>query len=232
MNTHHQELLTLYTSDTSRYASKLGTSYVGSTKTRYPIATPTVRKLIKKWLKGVVLTPAAYKALLSSLAQGKSHTEYSTVGKLLEYCPTLRKTLDPHVLDTWLDYAEGWAEVDTLCQNTFSAEELLARWQVWYTIIKSYTTSKNIHKRRASLVLLTGCVRNSGDTRLAHLAFQNIDTLKGQKDILITKAISWLLRSLISYHRAEVKAYITHNTTTLPKIALRETMHKLNTGKK
>ncbi|MBI2314815.1 DNA alkylation repair protein [Candidatus Daviesbacteria bacterium] len=35
---------------------------------------------------------------------------------------------------------------------------------------------------------------------MADLAFENIDKLKAEKDVLITKAISWVLRSLIKNH--------------------------------
>jgi len=90
----------------------------------------------------------------------------------------------------------------------------------------------NPSRRRASLVLLTKSVRGSNDARLSKLAFKNIDLLKGEKDILITKAVSWLLRSLIKNHRVEVVDYINKNRQILPKIAIRETERKLKTGRK
>ena len=53
-----------------------------------------------------------------------------------------------------------------------------------------------------------------------------------EKDILITKAISWLLRSLVKYHKNEVDQVIEQNKETLPKIAIRETKRKIETGRK
>ena len=82
------------------------------------------------------------------------------------------------------------------------------------------------------MVLLTGPVRNSEDKRLSELAFGNIDELKHEKNILITKAISWLLRDLIKHHREEVERYIEQNRATLPRIAVRETVNKLKSGRK
>ncbi|MDP2951009.1 MAG: DNA alkylation repair protein, partial [bacterium] len=64
------------------------------------------------------------------------------------------------------------------------------------------------------------------------LAFENIEKLKPEKDILITKAISWLLRNLIKYHKKEVADYLKKNKNSLPKIAVRETEKKIKTGKK
>jgi 3-methyladenine DNA glycosylase AlkD len=80
--------------------------------------------------------------------------------------------------------------------------------------------------------LLTKPVRDSDDTRLADLAFANIDKLKQDREILVTKAISWLLRDLIKNHRQKVEKYLQKNEDTLPRIAVRETRTKLLTGRK
>ena len=82
------------------------------------------------------------------------------------------------------------------------------------------------------MVLLTKPVRESDDVRLADLAFSNIDKLKENREILVTKAISWLLRDLINNHRQRVEEYLKANQDTLPKIAIRETRMKLLTGRK
>jgi 3-methyladenine DNA glycosylase AlkD len=75
-------------------------------------------------------------------------------------------------------------------------------------------------------------VRDSEDARLADFAFMNIDKLKKEREILVTKAISWLLRDLIKHNRPRVETYLKENEDTLPKIALRETRTKLLTGRK
>lgn len=232
MNKHHREIVKLYESYGSSYQSKHDSSYIGSTKSAYTISTPESRKLIKNWLKKKTLTPKEYDELLSSLSRGKSHNEFSAIGKLLEYLPKLRKKLEPKSLDIWLSNAEGWAEVDTICQGNFTADEILSKWPDWKKLIKSFSNSKNVHKRRASLVLLTSPVRHSTDKRLSELAFENIDKLKNEKDILITKAISWLLRDLIKNHKNEVEEYLKLSPDSLPKIAVRETINKLASGRK
>ena len=99
-------------------------------------------------------------------------------------------------------------------------------------LIRTAVVRQNVHKRRAGLVLLTEPLRESADPRLARLAFANIGKLKGDKDILITKAVSWLLRALIKHHRQEVERYLKDNSNSLPKIALRETRNKLKSGHK
>ena len=56
--------------------------------------------------------------------------------------------------------------------------------------------------------------------------------MKSERPILITKAVSWLLRALADRHHAAVTAYIDANEATLPKIAIREARTKLKTGTK
>jgi 3-methyladenine DNA glycosylase AlkD len=210
-----------------------GDSYIGSTKPCYFIRTALVRRMAKDWIRRhPELAPADYLDLFDSLAQGESSNEFSFVGILVEYLPRTRQTLEPRHLDRWLERAEGWEEVDSICQSTFTAEEMLANWKEWKSLLVSLSKSQNVHKRRASLVLLTKPLRESADPRLARLAFANIGKLKSDKDILITKAISWLLRALIKYHRQEVENYLKDNSDSLPKIALRETRNKLKSGRK
>lgn len=60
----------------------------------------------------------------------------------------------------------------------------------------------------------------------------NIERLKHEKEILITKAISWVLRSAVTHHEQAVKRYVLANKDTLPKIAVRETLVKIKTGTK
>jgi len=233
---YHQEIL----SEIKRQAAQEGAAYVdhsddyiGTTKPCYLIRTPVIRQVAKDWIKRHPdLTPADYLCLLDSLSQGESHNEFSFVGMLLEYLPKLRKTLKPRQLDRWLERAEGWAEVDSICQSSFTAEESLANWKQWKCWLVSLPKSSNVHKRRASLVLLTKPVRDSTDARLSDLAFANVERLKCDKDILITRAISWLLRDLIKNHRQEVESYLRDNQDSLPKITLRETRNKLKSGRK
>ena len=82
------------------------------------------------------------------------------------------------------------------------------------------------------MVLLCSPLRQAKDERLLKMAFDNVSRLCGEKEILITKAISWVLRSAVKHHKAEVKKFVALNKDTLPKIAVRETTTVLKTGKK
>lgn len=151
---------------------------------------------------------------------------------LFGYLGKLRKQVKPKDIDRWLNNLKGWAQVDSLCQSNFTAKDLLDNWNNWKRFLIKLSKDKNINKRRASLVFLTKPVRDSNDRRLAKLALKNINKLKAEKEILITKAISWLLRDMIKNHRKKVESYLKENSKTLPKIAVRETKKKLLTGRK
>lgn len=199
-NKHHRELLREIKKQArqgTKHQAEREKSYIGTDKVCYSIRSSVKKQLVKNWIKNRhnFIFPE-YLDLLNSLYRGESHNERLIAGKLLEFLPELRKQINPEFLDKWLNNAQGWAEVDSICQSNFSAEELLNNWQSWKRLINQFLIDSNVHKRRASLVLLTGAVRQSPDKRLSDLSFENIDKLNTEKDILITKAVS-LLHSLI-----------------------------------
>jgi 3-methyladenine DNA glycosylase AlkD len=138
----------------------------------------------------------------------------------------------PSFVARWLEELAGWAEGDALCQNLFPAEHLPSDWPSWKTLVEELAIDDNVNKRRAALVLLTGPVHYSPDVRLATLAFATIGTLASERAPLITKAISWFLRSLTTNHARLVAAYLEANRRTLPALAVRETSAKLASGTK
>ncbi len=234
MNRYHKELL----KEIGRYAGKPDQrfdpqSYLGSNHKHYHLSNPVKRGIASVWVKEhKEIELSEFVALLESLYGGRSYEEKTLASMLLESAGKLRKQVNPELLDGWLEHLEGWAEIDSLCQSNFTADELLSNWPTWKKLLIGFNKSKNIGKRRASLVLLCKSVRQSDDRRLADLAFCNIDRVKSEKDKLITKAVSWLLRELIKNHRDQVDKYLDDNEDTLPKIAIRETRKKLETGKK
>ncbi len=234
MHKYHKEILTaIKNNSTSKNNNFDINNYLGSKAKYYSIKTLVKRKLIKDWARNNKnIQFSDFIDLLNSLNSGESFQEKSSVTELLTCFKKHRQNLDPFVLDIWLSNLSGWAEIDTLCQSTFEPEELLGKWQEWQKLLKAFVSSKNISKRRASLVLLTKAVRKSKDEQLRNLAFKNIKKLQHEKDILITKAVSWLLRSLIKNHKEEVSSYLKENKELMPKIAYRETFSKLKTGKK
>lgn len=207
--------------------------YLGTNKISHGFSSGQISLLVKTFLDKNKLNETQSLNLLNSLYQnGTTYTEIALAGKILFFCKNNLKNFDPKNLDVWLDYTCGWAENDGLCQSNFSANILLSNWNDWQKNLKEFNKSPNINKRRASLVLLTKSLSQSNDSRLSELAFENIENLKPEKGILITKAVSWVLRALVKFHKEEVLSYLQNNKDTLPKIAYREALSKALTGKK
>jgi 3-methyladenine DNA glycosylase AlkD len=208
-------------------------SYGGSGRPYFNVSVPARRAMVKRWLAShKALTTDAFLAVVESLTQGQSHEEKTLAGMLVASNAKARPTVTTADLDRWLGRLNGWAEIDTWCQNLFTAEDMLADWPAWSGLIDRLSRDENINKRRAALVLLNGPVHYSPDPRFRDLAFEVLQRLKAERPILITKAVSWLLRSMVTQHRDAVAAYLDANADSLPKIAIRETKTKLKTGTK
>lgn len=230
-NKHHQALVKLFESHQNLLPDNgRAKKYLGTSKTYYNLKTAGKVKIIKTYLKSANLTSKDFTGLLLSLSHGSSFEELSAMGIILGNYSSFRQQLPTGAVSQLFNNVEGWAETDITC--TFSPDDLLADWPGWKKLLTDFNVDKNIHKRRASLVLLTLPLRDSSDMKFIKLALKNIDKLKSEKDILIIKAISWVLRSMIKFHPDIVRDYLEKNKNTLPRIAVREVSTKLLTGKK
>ncbi len=231
---YHQEILILIKKHSGQGTKHTDLdSYLGNTNFRYPITVPLLRKILKEWsLQHKTISGEKLSSLISSLLNGTSSTEKKVGGLLLDYFPAQRTEISPNIYHEWLEHVQGWNEIDSLCQGHFTAEEMFRNWSEWKKLLTQLSKSDAIEKRRAALVLLVTPALTSGDEKLSELSLEIIERTKHEKDILITKAISWLLRCMIKYQRPVVEAYIKEHLISLPKIAVREVTTKLVTGKK
>lgn len=215
------------------HPSAHGQAYVGSAHPHLGVAVPEQRRLAKRWLaehKGA--PPETGLAVADSLFQGGSHTEKSFAAILLACSRPAQAAIRSDHVDRWLDQLHGWAEIDCLCQGTITAAVVMANWRAWEALVSRLAADPNINRRRAALVLLVNAVRDSDDARPAAAALRIIDALKAERAILITKAVSWLLRSMLKRHRDAALAYVEANRASLPAVAVREFTRKAETGRK
>jgi len=234
MNLHHKNILV----QLQKFAKKptpnpAAARYIGTAHPLYPISVPQLREIAKQWAKeNKDISAKELDEVLDSLAEGESFHEKALAGLLLEYTKKVRGELSLKKLGDRFLLLEGWAEIDSMASGKFSDNEVLNRWEEWQKFIQQFSKSKHIQQRRASLVLLTKPLSHTTDEDLQALAFEVIKKLQHEKDIQITKAISWLLRSMARHHAKAVKVYLKENEALLPAIAVRETRRKLDTGKK
>jgi 3-methyladenine DNA glycosylase AlkD len=208
-------------------------SYTGSGHPFFNVSVPELRGIARQWLAAHRKAPDPdLLAMADALFGGEAYEEKVLAAILLQANARIWKQLTPAMVDDWLDDLNGWAEVDSLCGGTIWAELMAADWPAWRALIAKLAGDANINKRRAALVLLTGPTRTADDPRFRDLGFEVVERLKGERAILITKAVSWLLRSMAPRHGAAMGAYLEANADSLPAIAVRETRTKLATGTK
>lgn len=208
--------------------------YLGSDKKYLGAKTGDVLQIAKDFIKNHTnLSVEDLVDLLDKLFFADTFEEHAIGGKIFTLLkPEKRQEISFSEIEKWLSQARGWVEIDVICQSSFTGKEVHENFAAWEKTIKKFSKSKIISLRRASLVLQTKPVRELNDPKMRKLAFATIDLLKHEKEILITKAISWLLRSLTFQNKIEVREYLETNRQTLPKIAYREAMKKIETGKK
>ena len=208
-------------------------AYLGNNHVRYPITIPVLRSIAKDWmLEHAHLTSKEFASLISMLIQAPSSTEKTIAGIMLGYSHHEQRKFNPDIFNNWLDHLNGWAKVDAVCTGDFSITQIQSDWTRYKKLLIKLSKDENLNKRRASLVLLCSPLSKLRDDSMAETALQIVDRLKSEKAVLITKVISWLLRSMVRHYAKTVSLYIKENNDTLPKIAIRETVLKLKTGKK
>lgn len=234
INPFHKEILALIKKKSGNpKADPFLSSYLGNDHIIYPINNPALRDIAKEWMRAHRdLKPGELTEVLTSLIEGESCTEKMMAGILLGYSARGQRSFDPMIFDRWLDHLAGWVEVDTLCTGDFLTTQVPSDWLMWKKLIRKLSNAPNINKRRASLVLFCSVLGRVDNDDMADLALRNIERLKSEKDVRITKAISWVLRTMIRNYRSRVTAYLKENQDTLPRIAVRETLVKLKTGRK
>jgi 3-methyladenine DNA glycosylase AlkD len=208
-------------------------SYSGSGHPFFNVSVPELRRIARAWLAAHRKSADAdLMAMTDRLFRGEAYEEKVLGAVLLQSNARVQRQLTPARVDDWLNDLSGWAEIDSLCAGAFWAELMAADWPAWRGLIEQLAGDPNINKRRAALVLLTAPTRTSDDARFRELGFVVVERLKTERPILITKAVSWLLRLMAPRHGPAVAAYLKANAASLPAIAVRETRVKLATGTK
>ena len=131
-------------------------NYLGTQNELYTLSVANERAIARDFVnrhKGI--TPEQFLELLNGLYSGKSFNERTFGTKLIMYKKAYKFLYTPERIFDWLGNLSGWGEIDSLCQSTFTAEDLLGDWSSWSKVLDKMSRDRNISRRRASLVLLT-----------------------------------------------------------------------------
>ena len=223
--------------------------YSGSQRASYGIRVPPLKGAVRGWLREHrQLTRGQWLATLDALYGLGEKVEEEVVieerllaGLLLSRGNRLRRKVGFPLerLAAWLGQLEGWVEVDTTCQATFSLAELMAQWENWERLLRQQAAAPDINRQRAALVLPIGALRETpAEPRLLPLALELTRevnakaSVQSQRDKRVVKALSWILRESCKHYAPQITEFLAQEGEGLPASVRRETRIKLETGVK
>ena len=146
-------------------------NYLGNSHPRFPISNPELRSIASEFMRNhAELSAKELTELVTNLIHAKSGTEKMMGVILLDYSKLPQRKFNPVVFDDWLEHLEGWAEIDILCTGKYSRTEIPAQWNAWKPLLKRFSKSKMVGKRRASLVLMCSPLRYTHSAAMGRFA--------------------------------------------------------------
>jgi len=107
--------------------------------------------------------------------------------------------------DKALDYFHTWGTIDDFCVHTL--ETLLRKFPKQTTeILRKWNKSKNMWKRRASVVAFTRKTGESG--KFTNEALKLCDNLISDKEDLVQKGVGWALKDVMRGNKPKVLDYV------------------------
>jgi len=107
--------------------------------------------------------------------------------------------------DDALDHFHTWGTIDDFCVHTLAV--LLNRFpQQTIRLLRKWNCSKNLWKRRASVVVFTRKIGESG--RFTDEAIQLCNTLVGDTEDLVRKGVGWALKDAMRGNKQKVLPYV------------------------
>lgn len=163
---------------------------------------------------------------------GKQVTECRQAGyELIAGHQGARESLTPKRIEALGQGIDNWACVDSFCCTLVGRAWREGR--ISDVTIMRWSQSQDVWWRRAAVVATVPLNLKShgglGDTKRTLMVCR---PLLDDKAIMVQKAISWALRSLVTWDRESVQAFLTEQSGTVSALVRREVLHKLRTGKK
>jgi 3-methyladenine DNA glycosylase AlkD len=168
--------------------------------------------------------------LIEALWNGESREEQLLAIYMLERFKRLLPNLTWSQIDGWKQKVDNWELCDALGTWVFGPW-IQSHLDEKLSLLSELINKDNIWDRRLALVATIPINRNSQGA-IPDITLFLIDQVKGERDPMITKAISWVLRELARKHSTHVANYIQLNRNSLASHILREVDNKLRTGLK
>jgi 3-methyladenine DNA glycosylase AlkD len=201
-----------------------GPSYVGTDLEFWSVSTPNFRAMTKDLAAEL---PQSWEICADALWQRPVYDMRILAILLAAHHSKQFQKSHWTLLTGWLKESAGWAMVDTLCCEALAP--LLEKYPELADKTGSWPRSKNLWVRRASLVAFCVPLRHG---QSSERAFDHSAQLLADRDPMIVKAESWILRSAIKHFRPDVENFLTEHDAELAPMIMREVRRKLDTGRK
>jgi len=196
----------------------------------YGIRTPENRRLAHSWHRAHRDTASRdVLELVESLWNAESRDERMLGLEILRLHPDIVRDLDRQRLDRWRRDIDNWGVCD------FLGGGVLGPWAEAdpagrLSYLEDLTGDPRLYSRRLSLV--AGVHLNRDGDAFGAWTLRQVDRLIDERDPMITKAVSWVLRQMTRHQAPEVAAYLESRGDRLAALPRREVRNKLETGRK
>jgi len=194
------------------------------------VRVPILRKIARDWVKeNKETSDKEFLALLRALWKQPVSEVRTLALELLMANKKYLKNFDWQIGESWLNDVDNWSHCDLLSTQILGFLVLYDKSHL--PKLKNYLKKKGRWFRRSAIVSLIQLIREKEISPLKVLAM--IDQIADDRDPMIQKAISWVLREMVrSGTGKEVKKYIKKNKDRLAGFVGREVQNKLKTGLK
>lgn len=157
---------------------------------------------------------------------------YETKTQALYYCAARRKPADlvqlwPVVRD-WVEMVDCWDTSDELSSVYARILEVEALAGEVYTVLCTWNRSANPWKRRRSILSLLYYCRSRRSILPSAKILPLIETLLGDDNRFVQKAVGWSLREALTPFPIETMAFIRRHAQALPPVSFAEATRKLS----
>ena len=155
---------------------------------------------------------------------------YPSAYELICYHPTALSRLGVRDLEHLGRHMRGWGDVDSIAGL---AGRMWQNGQISDATIHRWARSDDRWWRRAALVSTIALnVKSQGGRGDVKRTLDVCCRLRGDRDDMVVKAISWALRALAVRRPDAVDRFVTRNESALARRVVREVRNKLRTGRK
>jgi 3-methyladenine DNA glycosylase AlkD len=208
-----------------------GSLTVAPTRQRvHGVRTPDSRRLAKAWRREhSEAVPEEVLALVDSLWEGDSRDERVLGLEILVLHPGVIRGLTREWFDRRRPDIDNWGVCD------FLAVRILGPWteaapDERLPYLESLVGDSRVYSRRLGLVASVHLNREGPG--FGCWTLEQVDRLLDEREPMVTKAISWVLRQMTRHQADEVALYVESRGERLAALPRREVLNKLRTGRK